>query len=465
MPDDITHFNGSQAHQDNDETADRPTRRVGRRKMLLGVAAAGVGTSVVVAAEPAGAESPDTGAPKVKLSKLNTATATTSVSMSVDGDSGVEGIDTSSGGGYGLYGSSANGTGIYGTITGDTSGHFALQGVDASTGAGGGAGVGGNSTNGTGVLGISTNATGVYGIHSTGAGTGVSGVDDSGETSSHGVYGSSGNGCGVYGTTPGESAYGVYGNATGKEAYGVYGGASGGDGTGVYGTSDSGSGVYGNSIGGIGVYGVATAEYGAGVSGVAPGDNGNGVVASAQNGVSLYVDGSAQVTGTLSKGGGTFKIDHPLDPTGKYLFHSFVESPDMMNVYNGTIALDGNGRATVELPEWFEALNRDYRYQLTPIGGAAPELHISEEVNGGTFAIAGGKDGQKVSWQVTGIRQDAWANANRVRVEVDKPAEDRGRYLHPELFGGEPVTELSRVRDHARGHSSTPTASKQGVQS
>jgi len=46
----------------------------------------------------------------------------------------------------------------------------------------------------------------------------------------------------------------------------------------------------------------------------------------------------------------------------------------------------------------------------------------------------------KVSWQVTGIRQDAWANAHRIQVEVDKAPRDQGHYIHPELFGheGEP---------------------------
>jgi hypothetical protein len=41
----------------------------------------------------------------------------------------------------------------------------------------------------------------------------------------------------------------------------------------------------------------------------------------------------------------------------------------------------------------------------------------------------------KVSWQVTGIRQDAWANAHRIPVEEEKPVAERGRYLHPELYG------------------------------
>jgi hypothetical protein len=105
----------------------------------------------------------------------------------------------------------------------------------------------------------------------------------------------------------------------------------------------------------------------------------------------------------------------------------------------------------VELPDWFEALNRDFRYQLTAIGSFAP-LYVSKEIGEGKFEIAGGVLDQKVSWQVTGIRQDAWANANRIPVEVDKPEKDRGRYLHPELFGGKAITALAKVRHRVRRH-------------
>ena len=112
----------------------------------------------------------------------------------------------------------------------------------------------------------------------------------------------------------------------------------------------------------------------------------------------------------------------------------------MKNVYDGVMALDESGEAVVELPDWFEALNRDFRYQLTAIGGPAPNLHIAEEVNGNRFRIAGGGAGMKVSWMVTGIRQDAWANANRIQVESAKADEecriDRG--LEPLGFQDEP---------------------------
>ena len=143
---------------------------------------------------------------------------------------------------------------------------------------------------------------------------------------------------------------------------------------------------------------------------------------------------SLHISGTLSKSAGSFMIDHPLDPANKYLSHSFVESPDMKNVYDGVTELDAAGEAVVELPEWFEALNKDFRYQLTCIGGFAP-VYIAEEIAENRFRIAGGSPGMKVSWQVTGIRQDAYANTHRIPVEEDKPEEERGKYIFPELFG------------------------------
>ena len=143
---------------------------------------------------------------------------------------------------------------------------------------------------------------------------------------------------------------------------------------------------------------------------------------------------SLHVNGTLSKAAGSFKIDHPLDPANKTLSHSFVESPDMKNVYDGIVVLGGDSEAWVELPDWFEALNRDFRYQLTAIGAPGPNLHIAEKISGSRFRIAGGTPGQEVSWQITGIRKDAYANTYRIPVEEGKPAEEKGTYLHPELY-------------------------------
>jgi hypothetical protein len=175
-----------------------------------------------------------------------------------------------------------------------------------------------------------------------------------------------------------------------------------------------------------------------------------------------FRDGKVEVVGPLIKSGGGFKIDHPLEPARKYLSHSFVESPEMKNVYDGVVSLDANGECYVELPEWFEALNCDFRYQLTSIGEPAPNLHIAREISNNRFNIAGGKSGMKVSWQVTGIRQDSWAQAHPLIVEEEKPTDAEGYYRHPELYGLPPEnstffkgnSELRRQLEEQRGSSS-----------
>ena len=151
------------------------------------------------------------------------------------------------------------------------------------------------------------------------------------------------------------------------------------------------------------------------------------------DGLAGHFSGNVQVTGNISKGGGSFKIDHPLDPENKYLYHSFVESPDMMNIYNGNVTTGANGDAVVELPTYFEALNRDFRYQLTVIGTFAQAM-VAEEISGNRFTIKTSAPGVKVSWQVTGVRHDAYANKHRIPVEETKNENERGHFLHPELF-------------------------------
>ncbi len=147
----------------------------------------------------------------------------------------------------------------------------------------------------------------------------------------------------------------------------------------------------------------------------------------------VKIDGNLQVVGQIFAGTKDFKIDDPLDPANKYLVHASVESPDMMDIYNGNVVTDAQGRATVVLPRWFEALNKDFRYQLTVIGQFAQAI-VSREIHGNLFSIRTNRGGVKVSWQVTGIRHDAYADANRFQPEEDK-GKQRGTYLHPELYG------------------------------
>ncbi len=130
-----------------------------------------------------------------------------------------------------------------------------------------------------------------------------------------------------------------------------------------------------------------------------------------------------------------FKIDHPQDPANKYLVHSCIESDQMVNLYRGNATVNAVGTATVILPDWFEALNEDFSYQLTAIGAPAPTLHVAQEIAGNSFMIGGGLPGMKVSWVVTGVRKDAYAAAHPLVVEQEKTGDERGRYLAPEEHG------------------------------
>ena len=224
----------------------------------------------------------------------------------------------------------------------------------------------------------------------------------------------------------------VYGACTTANGYGIQGYNGAANGIGILSNASTGIAVYGQTSTGTGIYGT----------------NGG----SNTTGYAGYFQGRVTVAGTLTKSGGSFKIDHPLDPANKFLSHSFVESPDMKNIYDGVATLDGKGEATVGLPDWFEALNRDFRYQLTCIGGYAP-VYIAQKVKNNQFRIAGGKEGLEVSWQVTGIRQDKWAEANRIPVEEAKSGAEKGHYIHPELYGAANDLALdaaARQTDRAR---------------
>ena len=316
--------------------------------------------------------------------------------------------------GNGLYAetSASEGRAVYGLAGAGSGVNAGVFGESASTG---GYGVYGSSPN-VGVYGTSSLNIGMYGVGNTigvvgrGNDTGVSASGQ--ETGVRGAAGAA-DGVGVVGDAPGSGGIGVKGTGSGLNGVGVLGE---GEGRGVIGSSPF-----------VGVLAIVPAG--------SPVPNNYGVYAQNESsGIAGYFSGNVTVTGTLAKGGGAFQIDHPLDPAGRILRHSFVESPDMMNVYNGNTTTDAQGYVTVTLPDYFEALNRDIRYQLTTIGSFSRAM-VAEEVVGNRFVIRTEEPGVRVSWQVTGIRHDAWANANRIVVEEDKPADEQGRYLHPAAFG------------------------------
>jgi hypothetical protein len=388
---------------------------------------------------------------------------------------GVEGRTNSTGEGPGVLGihsaTSGTGAGVEGRTSSTSENVQGVLGVVSATSS---------TATSAGVRGIN-NGTG-YGVHGTGDSIGVlgegnffgvwgvgptygvhgeghTGVHGDGEIGvhgdgiTHGVYGESRAGNGVKGSS--ENGNGVVGasqNGYGVSGYSRMSVAISGesyDYIGVHGHSTRDRGVWGTGAtygvegegNSIGVYGIS--DYNGGVAGVGPeygtyGEGFNGIYGK-PNGVAGsragYFAGNVHIAGGLTRSSDAFKIDHPLDPENQYLSHSSVESPDMKTVYDGNVTLDANGGAVVELPTYVQALNRDFRYQLTAIGAPGPNLYIASEIQNNRFTIAGGTAGMKVSWEVTGIRQDPWANENRTPVEEPKPADERGTYLYPEGYG------------------------------
>jgi hypothetical protein len=249
-----------------------------------------------------------------------------------------------------------------------------------------------------------------------------------------GIFAVGGNSSPSIGGGSGLLALGGSGNAApGGAGIVGFGGSANNNGAGGTGGSLIG-GVSTAGNGGDGLFAVGALGVGAGKKGgrgivAIPGGGAGGATA----GLAGEFLGDVEISGNLSKGGGSFKIDHPLDPQNKYLYHSFVESPDMKNIYDGNISTDQNGDATVQLPDWFEALNKDFRYQLTVVGTFAHAI-VAEKIKNNQFTIKTNAPNVEVSWQVTGIRKDAYANKHRIAVEVDKPELERGTYLHPESF-------------------------------
>jgi trimeric autotransporter adhesin len=228
-------------------------------------------------------------------------------------------------------------------------------------------------------------------------------------------------------------------------------GQTGGDGIDAYGnTGDLATeGTHGGN--GISGFGASGGTFG-GAGGVFTGGNyGDGVIGYSGGPTSDFgpfagsFDGDIYVNGDVSNESIHTRIDHPLDPANQYLVHSSVGSSEMKNMYDGTITTDASGQAVVELPDWFESLNRDFRYQLTVIGQFAQAI-VAEKIADHHFTIRTDKPNVEVSWQITGVRQDAWANAHRTPVEQQKNARERGHYLHPELYGAPEESSIEWAR-------------------
>jgi hypothetical protein len=395
--------------------------------------------------------------------------------------SGLGVYGNSSGSGYGIYGNSNNGTGSFATSTNGkafeatilntgnyndvvtvsnqaigtginvttvnkgvvatTVQDFPFQGITSyqSTAA-----VYGNNNPGEVIVGINNNnlAGAVVGRNN-GGGYGVRGFV-AGNTDGTGV-----GVLGQAGATGGTGHAARFENTNSGNPEDVVEVTSGGNGNGIF------VDILGSSANAA-VNGQSSASNGNGVIGRADGAGAYGVWGKSSNGYAGYFNNKVHVSGVLSKSSGTFKIDHPQDPENKYLIHSFVESPDMMNVYNGNITTDANGVAMVSLPSYFEAENIDFKYQLTVVGQFAQAI-IGKEVAGNQFEIQTDKPNVKVSWQVTGVRNDKFAQQHRVVAEEEKAPNEKGYYLNAKEYG-QPET---RSMEYAHGKMAAPRPKKE----
>ena len=285
------------------------------------------------------------------------------------------------------------------------------------------------SAQGSGLVGYAVSpfgvTTGVQGQADSPAGRGLFGWTTATTGDSYGVVGlcdsTSGTGTSGHARATTGITTGVLGesDSSTNDATGVYGLAAATTGvtTGVWGINQS------NSDGATGAYGLATGQTRMTIGVL-------GATDSPQQGYGVFSDGELGASGTKS-----FVIDHPLDPSNKWLKHFCSEGPEPYNVYRGNVNLDGAGEAWVELPAYFGAISRDATYQLTPVGAAAPGLYIAEEsMDGATskFRVAGGVPGQRVCWTVWAVRNDAWVRKNPRAAEIDKPEGLRGRLLSEE---------------------------------
>ena len=361
---------------------------------------------------------------------------------------GIEGGHTlQSGTSPGVYGWSASqqddAVGILGEITSSSPGFssVAVKGLNKGTGSWGMGVLGEQGGSGYGVYGITTNGTAVYGRRSDYESEG------SLATPTTGVYGHnrSKNGIGVYGDASGLTGYtnGVYGVSR-YDGDGVLGYATAytGNNSGVRGVSESvtGIGVKGEAhfLSGLnyGVYGVSRSSGGNGVFGVA--NSGSAPLPFGVHGESVYGYGVYSTGRTGASGTKSFRIDHPQDPTGKYLQHYSAESPDVLNFYTGNVVTDANGYATITLPDYFSEINKDPRYTLTVINEGGTDFvqaMVVQKVRNNIFAIRTSKPVIEVSWRVDAVRNDLWVRTYGAPVETEKQGRERGLYQHPELYG------------------------------
>lgn len=297
--------------------------------------------------------------------------------------------------------------------------------VRADADLGGGTGVYSSGDRGGYFYGTST------GLEVRGATAGAVAVDATASSSSTSVS------VGVRGLSQSPTGIGVYGinSATTGANIGVLGEANSSGGRGIFGSVDFATGVSyagrfeNSSEDGRAIYalasdtGAASTPYGV-----------RGQASTNGNGFAVYALGDLGASGVKP-----FRIDHPSDPTNKYLLHYSSESPFPQNFYNGNVTTDAHGYAWVELPEYFSQINTNFKYILTVIDDADSDAFVmakvSKEIRDNRFQIRTSAPNVRVSWEVKADRNDDRVKVNRPTDIRQKTGAEKGTYQHPEYYG------------------------------
>lgn len=244
-------------------------------------------------------------------------------------------------------------------------------------------------------------------------------------------------------------------NNTAGYAKGISSISNGIEGVGVFGQGSYGVRGWGQT----GVDGRAFVEFGTGVLGYSQSTTtvtyGVQGWAYSPDGFGVYSSGNMGASGTKA-----FRIDHPFDPTNRYLLHYSSESPLPQNFYNGNVRTDADGQAWVTLPDYFEEINKEFKYTLTVVDDTdSPDfvqVKVAKKIKNNRFKIRTSVPNVEVSWRVDALRNDKWVQRNPPKTEVDKQGPEKGTYQHPELYGMPAEMGMNYARTHRETRSTSP---------
>jgi hypothetical protein len=283
-------------------------------------------------------------------------------------------------------------------------------------------------------LSASTGGRGVFGGNSAATGTTYGGWFQSASSTGYGVYGLASSATGITNggrfdatSINGRAVVGVAGAATGDATGGLF---------------------QSMSVNGFGVYGWASKTTGVNYGIFGRSD-------SPANGYGVFAQGRTGATGTKS-----FRIDHPLDPENKFLFHYSSESPEPQNFYSGNVRTNSQGKVWVELPDYFAEVNRDFKYQLTIVDDSEStqfvQAKVARKIRNNRFLIMTSTPNVEVSWRIEATRNDAWVRRHGAPSVAEKPEESRGLYQDPELYGKDPSYGMFRMDSQETSGANVP---------